>query len=322
VSLRLRAVPSSPAAALASKAAVLRRLELDVGRKIDGILSGDQVAFGRGPGSEPVSARRYEPGDDARRIDWNLSARTLHPHVRVTEPDRELETWFVVDRSASLDFGTADREKREVVLAALAAFGFAAASGGNRLGVLTAGGDHLERIPPRSGRPTVLAALSALYDMPRRTTRPAPGADLGAALRHLQRICRRRGRVIVVSDFLDETDWLHPLGALARRHDVLAVQVVDRRELEIPAVGMLSVVDPESGRHLHVQTNSARLRSDYAIAAAARSARIRRDIEAASATFLELRTDRDWTRDIASFLQSRRRQRFALRPASPARASS
>lgn len=301
------------AAEAANKAAVLRRLELDVTRRVEGLLSGSFVAFGRGPGTERVGARRYEPGDDARRMDWNLTARTNQPHVHVTEPDRELETWFVADQSASLDFGTAEREKRELALVALATFGFMATRAGNRLGLLTAGGDTIRREPPRSGRLAVMAALSAVFDAPRREAAPAPGADLAAALGQLQRTHRRRGRVVVVSDFLDASNWQRPLGALAHHHDVIAVHAIDPRELELPDVGMLRVVDTETGRLVEVQTRSTKLRARYADAAAIRTAAIRRDIEATGALYLQLRTDADWVVEMVRFLNTRRVARRAIR---------
>ncbi len=299
--------PSMPPGAVAAKAAVLRRLELDVRRRLDGMVSGDYLAWASGPGSEAAGARAYSPGDDARRIDWSLTARVVVPHVRTTEADRELETWIVVDRSASLDFGTTQREKREVALAAVAAFGFLNIRAGNRLGMVIAGGDRLIRLPARSGRTAVLAALAVLYDCPRRESGPAAGADLGAALTHVERTERRRGQVIVVSDFLDATDWATPLRRVALRHQVLAVHVSDPREFEIPAVGMLSVVDTETGARMHVQTNSAELRARYAAAVADRRSGIRRLLGEAGAENLELSTDRDWLADVAQFLRRRRR---------------
>ena len=176
------APPSTPPGTVAAKAAVLRRLELDVVRRLDGMLTGDYLAVASGPGSERSGARPYEPGDDARRMDWNLTARSLVPHVRTTDADREMETWVVADRSASLDFGTAKCEKRDLVLAAAAAFGFLTARHGNRMGVLIAGGDGLTRVRARSGRLSLMAALSTLYDVPRAQGRPGPGTDLAAAL--------------------------------------------------------------------------------------------------------------------------------------------
>jgi len=297
---------SAPPAEVAGRAAVLRRLELDVTRRLDGLLSGDYLARAVGPGAEPAGARAYQPGDDARRIDWNLSARALAPHVRTTDADRELETWVVADRSASLDFGTARREKREVVLAALAAFGSLSVRAGNRFGVLVAGGEKLLRIPARSGPRALMAALAAVYDTPRRGSGPAAGADLAAALTRLHRTQQRRGQVIVLSDFLDRGDWSTALRRIALRHQVIAVPVLDPRELAVPPVGMLALVDPETGQRLHVQTNSPALRERYAAAAAARQEEIRRAVLRSGAEYLPLTTDRDWLVDIAAFVSSRR----------------
>jgi uncharacterized protein (DUF58 family) len=305
--------PSSRPAEVAAKAAVLRRLELDVTRKLDGLVSGDYLAFAHGTGTEPAGARAYGPGDDARRIDWCLTARALTAQVRTTEADRELETWVIADRSPSLDFGTAEREKREVVLGAVAGFGFLALRAGNRLGVIATGGDQLDRIAARSGRVALLAALSALYDTPRRETPPGPSADLHAALMRLERVQPRRGRIVVVSDFLEASDWAVPLGRLALRHQVVAVQVTDPREMELPDVGVLTVIDTETGRQLDVQTNSAVLRARYATAAQQRDLRIRSLIAETGAEHLHLSTDRDWLIDVARFVGRRRRARLPIR---------
>ncbi len=169
-------LPPSPARPVAAKAAVLRRLELDVTRRLDGLLSGDYLAFASGPGTEPAGARPYGPGDDARRIDWSLTARALTPHVRTTEADRELETWVVADRSASLDFGTAEREKREVALAAVAAFGFLTVRAGNRLGV-----HRRRRRPAGPAAGTNRPRWAARRPVGRSTTRP--GTPAGPARR-------------------------------------------------------------------------------------------------------------------------------------------
>ena len=305
--------PSAPPAAVAAKAELLRRLELAVTRRLDGMLSGDYLAYATGPGTEPAGARPYGPGDDARRIDWNLTARALSPHVRTTEADRELETCLVVDRSASLDFGTAEREKRELALAVVAAFGLLNVRAGNRLAVLVSGGEELIALPARSGRLGVLAALSVLYDTPRRDEAPAPGADLAAALNRLERTQRRRGQVIVVSDFLDHSDWPTPLARLAMRHHLVAAQLSDPRELRLPAVGMLALVDTETGERLYVQTNSASLRERYAAVAEERHHRIGRVLADAGAEHLPLSTDRDWLLDVVRFVGRRRGDRLQTR---------
>ena len=305
--------PAPPVSRVATKAAVLRRLELEVTRRLDGLLSGDHLATTTGPGTEPAGARPYGPGDDARRIDWNLSARSLEPHVRTTEADRELETWLVVDRSPSLDFGTTQWEKREVALAAMAGFGFLGVRSGNRLGAVIAGGETLLQIPARAGRPHLLAALATTYDTPRRDGAPGPGADLAGALVRVERLQRRRGQLVVISDFLDRSAWGHAMRGLVLRHQVVGVHITDPRELTLPAVGLLGLVDPESGRRLHVQTNSARLRERFAAAAGQRRQDIRRTIIQAGAEYVELGTERDWLVDIARFMAHRRAARRQLK---------
>jgi uncharacterized protein (DUF58 family) len=273
------------------------------------MLTGDYLAVAAGPGTEPAGARRYEPGDDARRMDWNLTARSLAPHVRTTDADREMETWIVADRSASLDFGTAACEKRDLVVAGAAAFGFLTARHGNRLGIVLAGGESITRVRARSGRVPLMAALATLYDSPRVDREPGPEAHLAGALRRLDRSKHQRGQVVVISDFLDPSAWRDAVARLALRHDVVAVHVTDPREFELPAIGVLAVIDPETGRRLHVQTNSATLRSRFEAAAADRYEQTRSAIIRCGADHLHLSTDRDWLIDLARFVTTRNAQR-------------
>jgi uncharacterized protein (DUF58 family) len=275
------------------------------------MLTGDYLAVGTGPGSERAGARQYEPGDDARRMDWNLTARALVPHIRTTDADREMETWIVADRSASLDFGTAGCEKRDLVLAAAAAFGFLTARSGNRLGVLVAGGESITQVRARSGRIPLMAGLATLYDSPRVDRQPGPGADLVGALDRLGRSQRRRGQVVVVSDFLEPSPWRYSIARLALRHEVAAVHVTDPREFELPAIGLLGVIDPETGQRLHVQTNSPALRARFEAAAAERYEQIRSTIIRSGAEHLHLSTDRDWLTDFARFVATRNTHRAA-----------
>jgi uncharacterized protein (DUF58 family) len=300
-----------PVVPVLGKAAELRRLELLVTRRLDGLLHGEFLAVAPGPGTEFAGSRAYEPGDDARRIDWNLSARMLGPHLRTTHADRELSTWVVLDRSARMQFGTAQREKADVAFAALAAFGFLTGRPGNRFGVLVGGGDEVVRLGPVSTRNGLMGVLSRLYDTPRRDAQPGDGAALADALIALERAHPRRGLVIVVSDFLDGSDWDRPLARLSIAHQTLAVQVVDPREHELPAVGMLTLIDTESGRAIDVQTNSPALRSRYAAAAQDRDAAIRERLRAAGASQLVLATDRDWLIDIVRFIAGSRTTRRA-----------
>jgi uncharacterized protein (DUF58 family) len=298
--------------------AVLRQLELLVTRRLDGLLQGDFQGLVPGAGTEAGDGRVYRPGDDVRRMDWNLTARTTVPHVRETIIDRELETWLLVDGSASLDFGTAECEKRDLALFAAAAVGFLTARQGNRLGTMLATPTGTITRPPRSGRTPLLARLHELaaYKAPDAGA-GSPPADLTAAMDSLGRVARRRGLVVVLSDFLEPRDWERHFRSLAAFHDVLAIEVVDPRELELPAVGLLMLVDPETGRRVEVQTRSAQLRARFAAAAANQRSAIASAIRRSGVEHLQLRTDRDWLQDIVRFVVARRRRR-AGRPV-PAR---
>ena len=299
---------------VASRATVLRRLELEVLRRLDGRASGDHQTVSLGPGTERAGARPYQAGDDARQIDWNLTARSAMTHIRTTEAEREIDTCLVADRSASMDFGTAGSEKRDVVLGAAAAFGMLTVRGHNRLSVLIAGGQRLESHPPKIGRAWLMTALAAIHDTPRHDRGPSEAADLGAALRRLLVAQPRRGQMVILSDFLGADDWSGPLRALVLRHQVIAVHVTDPRELELPDVGMLAVIDPETGRQRYVQTASLAFRARYAEAAAERHADISRRIAAAGAEYLHLSTASDWLTDTLLFATRRSRLRSS-RPA-------
>jgi len=292
---------------------VLRRLQLTITRRLDGLLQGDYQALLPGLGSEPGDSREYQEGDDVRRMDWAVTARTTVPHVRDPVADRELESWAIVDCSASLDFGTANCEKRDLALAAVAAVGFMTTRTGNRFGALVVRPDGVTRIPPRSGRQPLMALLHRLAT--RERVDGGGATDLGAAISSHLVARSRRGLAVVVSDFLSAPGWERPLTGLAARHQVLAVEVVDPRELELPNVGYLTLVDPETGRRMEIQTAKAGIRQRYAEAAAAQRADIATTIRRSGAQHLVLRTDRDWLRDIVDFVVSARRRRGGLRPA-------
>jgi uncharacterized protein (DUF58 family) len=293
---------------------VLRRLELTITRRLDGLLQGDYQALLPGLGSEPGDSREYMEGDDVRRMDWNVTARTTVPHVRDPVADRELESWAIVDCSASLDFGTANCEKRDLSLAAVAAVGFLTTKTGNRFGALIVRPEGITRIPPRAGRQPMMALLHKLATR-ERVDGTGP-TDLAAAIQTHRAARRRRGLAVVVSDFLSPPGWERQLSGLATRHQVLAVEIIDPRELELPNVGYLTLVDPETGRRMEVQTAKADLRRRYAEAAAAQRAEIDAAIRRSGAHHLVLRTDRDWLRDIVDYVLSARRHRAGLQGAS------
>jgi uncharacterized protein (DUF58 family) len=290
--------------------AALRNLELTVRRKLDGVLHGDHLGLIPGPGSEPGESREYQPGDDVRRMDWAVTARTTHPHVRQMIADRELETWLVVDMSASLDFGTTVCEKRDLAVAAAAAITFLNSGGGNRIGAIVATGATITRVPARSGRQHEQTLLRTIA-----TTPKAPvgvRGDLATAIDALRRPERRRGMAVIISDFLGPINWMRPLRAIAARHEVLAVEVLDPRDVELPDVGDVVLQDAESGITREF-TIDAQLRDDFAKAAAAHRAEVSRTIRGCGAPVLTLRTDRDWIADIVRFVESRRRGAMAGR---------
>jgi uncharacterized protein (DUF58 family) len=289
----------------------LRQLEIAITRKLDGLLQGDHQGLVPGGGSEPAESRLYAPGDDVRRMDWNLTARTAVPHVRTTIADRELETWLVVDGSASLDFGTVGCEKRDLALAAAAAFAFLTVRGGNRVAA-SLFGPEAAVVPPRSGRPAALALLHRLEQRGRAAGGPqTPGAQatLAEALRRIRLTARRRGLIVLITDLIDQSDWPRELRALALRHEVVVVEVRDPRESNLPSVGLLMLVDPETGQRLEVQTSNPKVRARFAEVAAARQADHARQVRATGASHLVLSTDRDWLFDVVRFVVARRRRR-------------
>ena len=290
--------------------AALRKLELTVRRKLDGVLHGDHLGLIPGPGSEPGESRIYQPGDDVRRMDWSVTARTTTPHVREMIADRELETWLVVDMSASLDFGTTGCEKRDLAVAAAAAIAFLNSGGGNRLGALIANGEKIIRVPARSGRMHEHTLLRAIATSPKAPV--GVRGDLATAIDALRRPERRRGMAVIISDFLGPINWMRPLRAIAGRHEVLGVEVIDPRDVELPDVGDVILQDAESGA-VREFTIDTQLRDDFEKAAAAHRAEVARTLRRCDAPLLTLRTDRDWIADVVRFVASRRRGALAGR---------
>jgi uncharacterized protein (DUF58 family) len=289
---------------MAAATSPIRTLELVALRRLDGLLQGDYRGLFPGLGSEWSDARAYVPGDDPRRIDWPVTARTGETMVRDTIVDHELELWLVVDTSASLAFGTGRAEKATVARDLAGTLGLVAARGGNRVGCMTAGSGEV--VPARSGRAHLAAVLGAL-------DRPADGTKdaLAATLTSLGRLAVRPAMVVVISDFLASDGWERALRALVARHDVIGVEVVDGRELSLPDVGFVQLVDPESGRRRVVDTRDQRVRTDYARAAHDQRARIASAITSAGAHHLRVHTDGDWIADLARFVVTRRQQRLA-----------
>jgi uncharacterized protein (DUF58 family) len=275
----------------------LRALELSVGRRVDGLLAGDYRSAFAGIGSELWQVRPYQPGDDVRRIEWNATARTGEPHVRVELAERVLVSWLVVDASASMAFGTADRRKADVAEGVAIAVGYAATRRGNRLGVVSFGAEA-RCDPPRQGRIALIETLRLLREVP-----PAGPGSLAGALELTDKVSRQRSLVVIVSDFRGPFDWRPALLRLAGRHTVLAVEVRDPREQELADVGELRLVDPESGRQLRVDTGDARLRERFARAAQDERRNLVEALSTLGVRHVALSTEGDWLRPLAAFLR-------------------
>jgi len=286
--------------------ALLRALEVSIGRKMEGLLAGDYRSALQGDGTELAQVRPYVLGDDVRWIDWNVTARTGEPHVRVNLAERVLVTWLVLDTSPSMSFGTADRRKADVAEGVAIAIGHVATRRGNRLGIVTFGDARPRALPPRQGRVGLIGLLGALR-------REQDDAGIGAtslaeALARAGALARQRALIVLVSDFRGPLDWRRPLLELAGRHDVVAVEIRDPREQELPNAGVLWLVDPETGRQLRADTRSEHLRVRFAAAAAAERAELARAIAAAGARHVVLTTSGDWLRSFAVFLRRGRRR--------------
>jgi len=287
---------------------LLRALELTVVRRVEGLLSGDHRAHVLGRGTELAQVRPYVAGDDdVRDIDWNVTARTGETHVRVQLAERVLVSWILLDTSVSMTFGTADRRKADVAEGAALALAHVASRHGNRLGVLTFGDADPHTLPPRQGRTALVGLLLALHN--ESDEKPQGATSLGAALSRAGAIARQPAFVAVVSDFRGPRDWRRPLLGLAGRHDVVAVEIRDPREESLPSVGVLRLVDPETGKQLRVDTSSERLRERYAAAATAERLDLARTFAGLGVGHVVLSTSGDWLRTLAAFLRTRKHRR-------------
>jgi uncharacterized protein (DUF58 family) len=281
--------------------ALLRALDVTVRRRIDGLLAGDHRSTLLGAGTELAQIRPYEPGDDVRQIEWNVTARTAEPHVRVEIAERVLTTWLVLDASPSMTFGTADRRKADVAEGVALALGHLASRRGNRLGVVTFGGPDPSFAPPRQGRAGRLVLLEALRS--EQAERGLHGPSLADAIGRVSRLARARSLVAIVSDFRDGSLVRGPFADLAGRHYVIAAEVRDQREQELSDVGDLWLVDPETGRQLRVDTSDRRLRERFAEKAGAERRELALLLRRAGADHVVLSTAGDWLRELAVFLR-------------------
>ena len=281
---------------------LIEGLDLMVARRVGGLLPGDRLGSGVGSGTEIAQLRPYEVGDDVRQIDAAATARTGEPHVRTHVPERTLTTWLVVDVSPSMAFGTADRLKSDVAEGVAQVIGRLAVRRAGRVALMTFGDGRPRLLRPRASRPGSVAIRRALGE----GVVPDGSADpnaMSTALVRLAKVAKQAGLVVIVSDFRDQLDWTRPLGALSARHSVLAVEVRDPREGELPEAGHLALVDPESGELIQVDTSRRRVRERFAELEAEDRARVERELRRLRIEHVVVSTEGDWLRQLGRRLK-------------------
>jgi uncharacterized protein (DUF58 family) len=291
---------------LPSPESLLKRLEWTVLRRLDGLLQGDYRTLFRGHGLDLADLREYQYGDDVRRIDWNVTARLQTPYVREYHEDREITAWFLLDLSASVDFGSRRVKKRAVSESFVALLARLLTRHGNRVGALLYGNEVDGVIPARGGRRHVLHLLHAMQ-----TRKPAPhpsATDLRELLKAAAHMVRRRSLVFILSDFISEPGWEDLLGYLAQRHEVVAIRLYDPLEAELPDLGLLPFRDAETGETLLVDTHDKGFRKRFAAASRKRERRLREAFANAGVDCLELSTGDDLVDAIHRFAQLRKRR--------------
>jgi uncharacterized protein (DUF58 family) len=287
---------------------VLQRLDFTVVRRLDGLLQGEYRSLFRGPGVDLAGLREYQPGDDIRHIDWNVTARTSVPYVREYHEDRELTAWFLLDLSPSVDFGTVgeDRLKRTVLVDFTATLARVLTRRGNRVAAIVYGSGVQKTVPVASGRPAVLRLVDELLRQPMHEA--APATDLTDLLANAVKTIRRRSLVVIVSDFISAPGWEGPLHLLNQRHELLAVRLVDPRERELPDVGVVLMSDAETGEQLEVDTSDRAFRERFAKAAVEREAALDAALRRAGVDPVALSTDDDLVRAIVRMAAERHRR--------------
>jgi uncharacterized protein (DUF58 family) len=254
--------------------------------------------------------RAYQPGDDVRHIDWNITARTDEPFIRQARVERALDVWLLLDVSASVDWGTAQCLKRDRAAEFAAVIGQVLGQRSNRMGALLFAQRPLSFIPPGAGRVHLLRVLSGIRATPRQAGSGA--TDLSAALAKIGAVARRRAQILIVSDFLVTDGWQANVRRLAQRHEVIAVQLSDPRERELPDVGLITLEDPETGAQLVFNTSDRRLRERYAEAATEQNERLRTELARSGVDLLALSTGEEMLPALVRFTHARRARRAGV----------
>jgi uncharacterized protein (DUF58 family) len=286
---------------------VLRRVEWTVLRRLDGLLQGDYRTLFRGHGLDLADIREYEPGDDVRYIDWNVSARMDTPYVRQYLEDREVTAHFLLDLSPSVDFGTINTLKRDQLVDFVAVLAQLLTRHGNKIGAVLYAGKVERTIPAAGGKMQVLRLLNDVINLPR--LQSAPYTSVAELIEHGLRTIKRRSVIFLVSDFFTAPGWERPLGTLARKHEVVAVRLADPRERELPDIGMVVMNDAETGESVHVDTHDVRFRKRFEAVVQKREVELRRAFARCGVDVLTLSTEEDLVGSILRFAVLRKQRR-------------
>ena len=286
---------------------ILQRLDWQVIRRLDGLLQGDYRSLFYGYGVDFADLREYQPEDDIRYIDWNVTARMNTPYIRQYVEDREITAWFLLDLSPSVDFGTPQSQKRTVLIDFVATLARLLTRHGNRVGAIFYGSRIERTIPARGGRIHVLRLVNDLMKQPRLPR--APFTNLTPLIEGGLHAIKRRSLVFIVSDFISEPGWEKPLILLNQRHEVLAVRLSDPREMELPDVGPIIMEDAETGEQLYVDTHDKKFRLRFEQAARRREAALNESYKHAGVDVLSLSTEEDMVRAIVRFATLRQQRR-------------
>jgi uncharacterized protein (DUF58 family) len=286
---------------------ILQRLDWQVIRRLDGLLQGDYRTLFYGFGLDLADLREYQPGDDIRYIDWNVTARVNMPYIRQYVEDRDITAWFLLDLSPSVDFGTVNSLKRDCLIDFVTVLARLLTRHGNRVGAMLYGSRVERIIPARGGRLQVLRIINDLLRQPK--LEQSPLTDLRALLQTAYNSIKRRSLIFVISDFISAPGWERPLRLLGQRHEVLAVRLWDPREVELPDVGLVLLQDAETGEQLYVDTRNRKFRTRFQAAVQRRQAELEVAFRQARVDVMPLSTEDDLVRTIVQFAHMRRQRK-------------
>ena len=286
---------------------ILLRLDWNVIRRLDGLLQGDYRSLFYGFGVDFADLREYQPEDDIRYIDWNVTARMNTPYVRQYHEDREITAWFLLDMSPSVDFGTKDNEKRTMLIEFVSVLARLLTRHGNRVGALMFGSSIQHTVPARSGRVQVLRMINDMLRQPRLSQ--SSRTDLKSFFAGALHAIKRRSLVFVISDFLSEPGWERPLSMLSQKHEVIAIRLFDPREIELPDVGMVVMEDAETGEQMFVDTHDPKFRKRFMDAVQKREEELQGAFKRTGVDVLSLSTQDDLVKAIVRFAKQRQQVR-------------